>query len=173
MHLRGRRLKFTAVLGFVVLSLTGFTGHGHHGIGKSHGSGGGGCSSGSQDHDSSTSHRHTYYDDDDDYGSTGSGGSGVSSTPTATPLQDATTRLVSCATVKHPYATVEVSNPNGTSGTFSVDVTFKDANGGAVDTRLDRVDVPAVGTVTVHEYVSGSAARVDHCDLDDLARPVS
>jgi hypothetical protein len=173
MHLRGRRLKFTAVLGFVVLSLTGFTGHGHghHGIGKSHGSGG--CSSSSQDHDSSTSHRHTYYDDDDDYGSTGSGGSGVSATPTASSLQDATTRLVSCATAKEPYAIVEVTNPNGTSGTFSVDVTFKDANGGDVDTRLDQVDVPAGGTVAVREYVSGSAARVDHCDLDDLARPVS
>src|SRR3954467_4160314 len=72
MHLRGRRLKFTAVLAFVVLALTGFTGHrtgksrspsGHGGT--SHSSGGG-CSSSAQDHDSSSSSRsHRYYDDDD------------------------------------------------------------------------------------------------------------
>lgn len=61
MHLRGRRFKFTAVLAFVVLSLTGFTGHSHshsrHGVSKSHGyhgSSGGGCSSSAQDHDGSS-----------------------------------------------------------------------------------------------------------------------
>lgn len=49
MHTRTRTLKFTAVLTFVVLGLTGFTGrhHSRHG-----GSGGGGCSSSHQDHDS-------------------------------------------------------------------------------------------------------------------------
>src|SRR5690242_8720370 len=93
MHLRGRRLKFTAVLGFVVLSLTGFTGHGHHSIGKHHGSGGGGCSSSSQDHDSSSSGSHRYHDDDDDYGSSGSSG-GSSSYSTPSGHQDGTARLV-------------------------------------------------------------------------------
>ncbi|MFJ9537063.1 hypothetical protein ACIRPX_07395 [Streptomyces sp. NPDC101225] len=168
MHLRGRRLKFTAVLGFVVLSLTGFTGHGHHGVRKSrgsHGSSGGGCSSSAQDHDSSTITRRTSYG----HGRSGSAGS----TPTASRLRDATTRLVSCATATRPYATVEVTNPNGTDGTFTVDVTFEDAGNAAVGSRLDQVDVPANGTVTVRAYVSGGAARVDHCALARSARPVS
>ncbi|MCX4881543.1 MULTISPECIES: hypothetical protein [unclassified Streptomyces] len=184
MHLRGRGLRYTAVLAFVVLSLTGFTGrsHGHHGIGKSHGSshhGGGGCSSSAQDHDSSSSSSHRYYDDDDDdYGSSSgsSGGSvGTTPTPTATSLQDATVKLVRCASAKAPYATVEVTNPNAAGGTFTVSVTFKDKRDEYVVTGFADVDVPANDTATAKVQVGSASlvASVDHCDVDESARASS
>ncbi|POX56924.1 hypothetical protein C3489_01290 [Streptomyces sp. Ru71] len=186
-----RGIRLTAVCTLVVLSLTGFStsrGHGHHGSGS-----GGGCSSSHQDHDTSSgsSGGGAYKDDDDSYGSGGSGsygnshhdydddndttgGSSGSSGATATEsLQDATARLVSCATKKTPYATVEVTNPNATEGFFAVTIHFRDAKGEAVRTQLDEVDVPANGTVTVREYVGADeAARVDHCDLEDAAPSV-
>lgn len=160
MNTRGRTLKYTAVIGFVVLSLTGFSGR-HHGIGKHH-HGGGGCSSSSQDHD--TSSRTT----------TTTGGSGAYSSPSrAASLSPAMAVLLKCATVKQPYATVEVSNPNHTAGTFEVTVTFRDAKNAVVDTKVSRVRVPASGTVTAKAAVSGSSARVDHCEVQDLAPAVS
>ncbi|MGW2518864.1 hypothetical protein ACWC09_17995 [Streptomyces sp. NPDC001617] len=160
MNTRGRTLRFAAVIGFVVLSLTGFSTGRHHGIGKHHSSGG--CSSSSQDHDTSS------------HSNTTTGGSGSYSSSTAASASPAMAVLVSCATVKQPYATVEVSNPNDTAGTFEVTVTFKDAKGGVVASQVDKVDVPASGTVTVHEQVGGgSVARVDHCEVEDLAPAAS
>jgi hypothetical protein len=99
MHTRTRTLRFTAVLAFVVLSLTGFsTGrHGGH-----HGSGGGGCGSSHQDHDTSssssgstsgsTSGGGSYDDPDDDYyGSTGTtGGTGTTGSTATTGSTGAT-----------------------------------------------------------------------------------
>jgi hypothetical protein len=183
MHLRGRRLKFTAVLAFVVLALTGFTGHGSgksrsrsgH-VGTSHSSGGG-CSSSAQDHDSSSSSRsHRYYDDDDyddSYGSSSSsGGSTVSRASTSSGREDGTARLVSCATVKAPYATVEVGNPNARRSSFDVHITFEDAAGLTVDGTIQKVTVPAKGKKTVRVPVtnaSQNAAQVDHCALDPVA----
>src|SRR3954451_13611914 len=180
MHLRGRRLKFTAVLAFVVLALTGFTGHGSgksrsrsgH-VGTSHSSGGG-CSSSAQDHDSSSSSRsHRYYDDDDSYGSSSStGGSTVSRASTPSGHEDGTARLVSCATVKAPYATVEVGNPNARRSSFDVHITFEDAAGLTVDGTIQKVTVPAKGKKTVRVPVtnaSQNAAQVDHCALDPVA----
>ncbi|WP_327691233.1 hypothetical protein OG870_20380 [Streptomyces sp. NBC_00461] len=185
MHLRGRGLKYTAVLAFVVLSLTGFTGrsHGHHGIGKSHGignshGGGGGCSSSAQDHDSSSSSSHRYYDDDDDYSSSGSsgssGGSGGTSSTTAS-LQDATVKLVRCASATAPYATVEVTNPNAVAATFSVSVTFKDKRDEYLVTGFADVEVPANDTATAKVQVGSASlvASVDHCDVDESARATS
>ncbi|NUP40843.1 MAG: hypothetical protein HOY76_28460 [Streptomyces sp.] len=160
MNTRGRTLKYSAVIGFVILSLTGFSGR-HHGIGKHHS--GGGCSSSSQDHD--TSSRTT---------TTTTGGSGSYSSPnTAASSSPAMAVLLTCATVKQPYATVQVSNPNGTAGTFEVTVTFRDAENAVVDTKVSRVRVPASGTVTAKAAVSGSSARVDHCEVQDLAPAVS
>ena len=104
MNSRGNTLKLTAVSALVVLTLTGFsTGRSSGGSGD----GGGGCSSSSQNHDSSSSHR----DDDDDYDA-GSGGTGGSGGNASTSLRDATVELVTCASQKTPYATVEVTNPN-------------------------------------------------------------
>ncbi len=198
MRIRGRRLKFTAVLVLVVLALTGFStgrgrggGHGHGG-----GSGGGGCSSSSQDHDSSRSSTSgggygggSYDSDDDSYGSSGSGGSGggssytrrpnYGSTPTSSngsgsrkALQDGTAKLVSCATPARPYATVEVSNPNGREADFSVSVTFEDAQGITVIDRYGDVTVPAKGKATVDVQVGGGTGlvdSVDHCEVDRQA----
>jgi hypothetical protein len=198
MQTRGRRLRFTAVLVLVVLALTGFSSgrgrggsHGHRG-----GGGGGGCSSSSQDHDSSrssTSSGGAYgtggsygSDDDDDYsGSSGStGGSSYTrrpdygSTPTSSSgsgsrkaLKDGTARLVSCATPAAPYATVEVSNPNGRTADFSVSVTFEDDRGITVVSRYGDVTVPANGTATVDVRVGGSGLvdSVDHCEVDRQA----
>ncbi|MET7478646.1 hypothetical protein ABZT17_30370 [Streptomyces sp. NPDC005648] len=153
MHSRGRTLRFAAVTGFVVLSLTGFATGRHHGIGKHHS--GGGCSSSSQDHDTS-SHTTT---------TTTTGGGG--STPSASPAMAV---LLSCATVKQPYTTVEVSNPNGTAGTFEVTVNFDDEGGHLLSVAHPKVEVPANGTETVRVDAGAALLKhLDHCDVRDLA----
>ncbi|MGW6543664.1 hypothetical protein ACWGBH_12560 [Streptomyces massasporeus] len=200
MQIRGRRLRFTAVLVLVVLALTGFSSG--RGRGGSHGGGGsgsgGGCSSSSQDHDSSRSSSSSGgsygssgssggsygSDDDDDYYGSSSGGSSYTrrpnhgTTPTSSsgsssrkPLEDGTARLVSCATSARPYATVEVSNPNGRKADFSVSVTFEDDRGITVVSRYGDVTVPANGRATVDVRVGGSGLvdSVDHCDVDRQA----
>ncbi|MBY8343479.1 LEA type 2 family protein [Streptomyces spinosirectus] len=177
MHSRGRSLKFTAVLGFVVLSLTGFTGHSHHSRSHGHyGDSGGGCSSSSQDHDSSSYSSHNrYYDDDDyddSYGGSGSGGTSVSTSSSPSGHEDGTARLVSCATVKHPYATVEITNPNAVKSGFDVHITFEDADNMTVNGTIKEFTVPANGTKTVRIPVDNAeeaAPQVDHCDLDPVA----
>ncbi|MET9577615.1 hypothetical protein ABZY30_18985 [Streptomyces massasporeus] len=201
MQIRGRRLRFTAVLVLVVLALTGFSSGRGRGGSHGHGGGGGGCSSSSQDHDSSRSSSSSggsygssgssggsYGSDDDDdyYGSSGgsSGGSSYTrrpaygSTPTSSSgsgsrkaLEDGTARLVSCATSARPYATVEVSNPNGRKADFSVSVTFEDAQGITVVSRYGDVTVPANGRATVDVRVGGSGLvdSVDHCEVDRQA----
>lgn len=176
MQARGRRLRFTAVLALVVLTLTGFSTGRHHSSRHRSGSsgGGGGCSSSSQDHDSSSS-------------STSGGTSGGSSythrptyrsTPTSTAsgsggdsLLDGTAKLVSCATAKKQYATVEVTNPNDRKAAFSVDVTFKDAQDNEVDFNYEDVKVPANGKATVRVPVLGTSTPVDHCEVDPRATP--
>jgi hypothetical protein len=180
MHTRGRRLKLTAVLALTVLTLTGFSTGRHHSSSR-HGSsgGGGGCSSSSQDHDTSTSSGSS------SSGGSSSGSSGGSSythrpnyrsTPTSTAtsgsgssLQDGTAKLVSCATAKKQYATVEVSNPNSRKATFSVDVTFKDAQDNEVDFNYADVKVPANGKATVRVRVLGTSTPIDHCEVDPRA----
>jgi hypothetical protein len=184
------------VLVLVVLALTGFsTGRGRGGSHGHGGSGGGGCSSSSQDHDSSRSSTSgggysggSYDSDDDDhYGNSGGSGGGGSSytrrpdygsTPTSSSgsgsrkaLQDGTAKLVSCATPARPYATVEVSNPNGREAAFSVSVTFEDAQGITVIDRYGDVTVPAKGTATVDVQVGGTGLvdSVDHCVVDRQA----
>ncbi|WP_234336900.1 hypothetical protein [Streptomyces xylophagus] len=146
-----------------VLTLTGFsTGRHHSGSRHKSGSsgGGGGCSSSRQDHDTSTNRRSNYRSTP---GSTASSGSGTSS------LQDGTAKLVSCATAKKRYATVEVSNPNNRKATFSVDVTFKDAQDNEVDFNYADVKVPANGRATVRVPVLGTSTPVDHCKVDQEA----
>jgi hypothetical protein len=190
MQIRGRKLRFTAVLVLVVLALTGFSsGRGRGGSG----SGGGGCSSSSQDHDSSRtstssggsygSSGGSYGSDDDDHGSSGGGSytrrPNYGSTPTSSSgsgsgkaLKDGTARLISCATPAAPYATVEVRNPNGRKAAFSVSVTFEDAQGITVVDRYGDVTVPANGTATVGVRVGGGAGlveSVDHCEVDGQA----
>jgi hypothetical protein len=172
MQLRGRRLKFTAVAALVVLSLTGFsTGRGHRGGGD--GGGGGGCSSSSQSHDSSsssggTSGSGTYrdYDDDDDYTDDTYDDSGSSDATTS--LQDATVKLIDCATPTDAYATVEVTNPNAEGAYFTVTVDFLDADSDRVELGSADEFVAANETATVQVDLSspGVATRVDRCVAD-------
>ncbi|MDV9172172.1 hypothetical protein R6V09_18905 [Streptomyces sp. W16] len=174
MQTRGRRLRFTAVLALTVLTLTGFSTGRHHSSSSRHGhgsgGGGGGCSSSSQDHDTSTSstsggssggssytRRPNYRSTPD---STASSGSGTSS------LLDGTANLVSCATAKRRYATVEVSNPNSRRAGFAVHVTFLDAENTEVDYNLAGVQVPAKGKATVRVPVGDTSTPVDHCEVD-------
>ncbi|WP_030989521.1 hypothetical protein [Streptomyces sp. NRRL WC-3744] len=179
MHRRGHMLRLTAVSVLVVLALTGFKSRGH-----GHGGSGGGCSSSSQDHDSSSSTssgggygsgtHHDYDDDDDYYGDDTSAGSsgGSAGTPTPSEHQDGTARLVSCATAKKPYATIEVTNPNAADSSFDVHITFEDADDKTVDGTIKEVDVPASGTRTIRVPLTNAkenATEVDHCDLDPVA----
>ncbi|MFD8235027.1 hypothetical protein ACFV20_24500 [Streptomyces sp. NPDC059696] len=193
MQTRGRGLRFTAVLVLVVLALTGFSSGRGRGGSHGHGGGGGGCSSSGQDHDSSSSSTSgggsystgggSYGSDDDDYGSTGGGSytrrPDYGSTPTsssgsgsAKALKDGIARLVSCATPAAPYATVEVSNPNGRTADFSVAVTFEDERGITVVDRYGDLTVPAHGKATVDVRVGGGTGlvdSVDHCEVDGQA----
>ncbi|WP_149548712.1 hypothetical protein [Streptomyces marokkonensis] len=169
---RGNTLKLTAVSALVVLTLTGFsTGRGHGG--NSGDGGGGGCSSSDQNHDSSgTGGSHRDYDDDDDYGDTGAGSGGSSSgTSASSSLQDATVELLTCASKKTPYATVEVTNPNTVAGTFTVTVTFENGTGGMLASRTQTVDVPAGDTATARVDAGDGAdvTRVAECDPDPYA----
>jgi len=168
MQTRGRRLRFTAVLALTVLTLTGFSTGRHHSSRHGSSGGGGGCSSSSQDHDTSTSSGGTSggssYTRRPDYrstpDSTASSDSGTSS------LLDGTAKLVSCATAKKRYATVEVSNPNSRKAGFAVHVTFLDAQNTEVDYNLAGVQVPAKGKATVRVPVHDTSTPVDHCEVD-------
>ncbi|MEG8281179.1 hypothetical protein [Streptomyces sp. AHA2] len=176
----------------VVLALTGFSSG--RGRGGGHGGDGGGCSSSSQDHGgaSSSGSGGAYgsggsygsddtYGDDDDHGTSGAGSStrrpNHGSAPTSSPgsgrgggLEDGTARLVSCATPSAPYATVEVSNPNGRKATFSVSVTFVDESGLTVVDRHADVTVPGDDKATVRvEVGAGPVGSVDDCRADRRA----
>ncbi|MFE2532134.1 hypothetical protein [Streptomyces sp. NPDC059371] len=188
MHIRGRRLRFTAVSALVVLALTGFS-SGRHGS-RSHHSGGG-CSSSSQDHDSSST--------SGSGGSSGSGdGSGTSTddsggatyrsrptdrstttapspSRTAQPLKDGTAVLVHCASTDDPYATVEIRNPNGRDGIFALKISFKDRNGVTIIESGDQVSVPAKDKTTYRVPVAGAGGgvdQIDHCEVDPRATTV-
>ncbi|MGW1007175.1 hypothetical protein [Streptomyces sp. NPDC002520] len=194
MTTRGRGIRFTAVLALVVLALTGFSRHGHssrHGSG----SGGGGCSSSHSDHDTSsssssssssgggsydTSGGSSYGSDDD--GSSGYSGTGggytrrpthrVTSSPsgsgTGSALKDGTARLISCASDKRPYATVEITNPNSREAYFQAWVTFyDDAGSSLLVNSSSEVSVPAHGKATARVTVGDDLlASVDHCQAD-------
>ncbi|MGW6291726.1 hypothetical protein [Streptomyces sp. NPDC055058] len=179
MRFRGNTLRLTAVSALVVLTLTGFSTGRHRG---GDGGGGGGCSSSSQNHDSSpkSGGYRDHDDDDDDYdygsGSSGSGGTGGEPTATATStLTDATVELLSCASKSARYATVRVTNPNLSDGSFTVRVVFENRAGARITTARQQVDVPADDTVTVRVPVGGDAkraARVAHCEPDREAPAV-
>ncbi|MHB9860969.1 hypothetical protein [Streptomyces sp. YIM S03343] len=175
MYTRGRSLRFTAVVTLVVVSLTGFSTGRHHstrhrsGSHSSSGSGGG-CSSSHQDHDGYKSSGSTYKKRH----STPSSTTGGSST---TALQDGTAVLVSCASKKRPYATVEVTNPNGKKAGFRFSVDFLDDNNDSVDYAVQTATVPAKSSTKVkvpfnkHDGVQadGPLSLVDHCFVDPSA----
>jgi hypothetical protein len=182
MYMGGRRLRFTAVSAMVVLALTGFS----SGRDRGHGSisDGSGCSSSSQDHDSSTSggggsHGNWPSGDSHDPG-TNARNRGGSSQPASTaspsshaarPLKDGIALLVQCASMEDPYATVEIRNPNGRDGLFTVKVAFKDKHGYTVIDTSDQVSVPAKDKTTFRVAVasSGRVDMIDHCHIDPTA----
>jgi hypothetical protein len=180
----------------VVLALTGFSRGGHsRGHGSDGGGGGSGCSSPHQDHDTSSGSGGVAKDDGSGYGSDydsgyGSGyggyrgsyhdyddtdddtsGSGSSGTYDST-LEDATTELLSCATPKKPYATVRVTNPNDTAGTFEVTITFTGAGGSVISSVVKKASVPANDSATVRiepDLPAERVRRLNHCDLEPTA----
>lgn len=173
MRQRGNTLRLTAVSALVVLTLTGFSAGRGHG-GSSGDGGGGGCSSSSQNHDSSSgsgggSHRDHDDDDDDDYDGTGGSGGDAGSTPP--PLRDAIVNLLTCASEKTGYATVEVTNRNTVTGTFTVTVAFEDDAGTRLVSRTQDVTVLAGETATARVHVGEGTyvTRVAGCDPDPYA----
>ncbi|MDF3300522.1 hypothetical protein [Streptomyces tropicalis] len=176
MNSRGRTLRLAGVSAAVVLCLTGFTGrsHGHSYSHSRHSSGGGGCSSSHQDHDTST-HRSRGYGSSGGYRTPYRNRHTPSSSPTGTTRQDATARLLRCASAKTPFATVEVANPNSASGTFTVTVGFRDAGDLPLVSRPRQVQVPARGKATVKVPVAtaADAAKVAHCVVDSVAPPAT
>lgn len=178
MHRRGHILKLTAVSVLVVMALTGFSskGRSHGGSdGDSSGGGGGGCSSSSQDHDSTSSSGgsgSTYDDyDGDDYAGTSGGSGDYSPTPTSSPVQDATVELVVCTSVRQPYATVTVTNPNPGSEFFTVTVDFLDAKNRRVGRSTEDVYVGGneMERVEVDLPHPDLVAKVDHCRAEPNA----
>ncbi|QES31211.1 hypothetical protein DEJ47_02445 [Streptomyces venezuelae] len=175
------------------MGLTGFTTGRGHGGGSRHGDGGGGggCSNSSQDHDSSSSSGSggtsgsstsgSGYDDDDDvYGGgthrrlpTDDSGSSSSSGSGGKRTEDATAKLVRCATKAAPYATVQVTNKNDKAGRFWVSVTFVDADGITVVEQSEKVRVPGDGKATARVEVGGGGlvGSVKHCEVDPQALP--
>ncbi|MFJ3663003.1 hypothetical protein ACIPPM_21350 [Streptomyces sp. NPDC090119] len=102
---------------------------------------------------------------------------GRRSTSTASPggtarsLKDGTAVLVKCATTDAPYATVEVRNPNGREGVFTVRINFQDDHGRTVSDGSDEVSVPAQEKATVLVLVSNMdrVREIDHCEVDPKA----
>ncbi|MGW4227009.1 hypothetical protein ACWEG1_26520 [Streptomyces bauhiniae] len=201
MYTWGRKLRFTAVSATVVLALTGFSSSRGHGGSSHHGSGGGCSNSSQDHDSSSVSGIDDSvgsdpYGDDDSYDGSSSSGAydlgastggsdggtyrsrpGSRSTPTASSggrahaLKDGTAELVECASVDASYATVEVRNPNGRQGLFTVKVTFLDEHGSQLADASDQVSVPAMDKATVRLPVAGSGRvdEIDHCEVEPRA----
>jgi hypothetical protein len=100
----------------------------------------------------------------------------TTSTPSAggtgTGLEDGRARLISCATDKRPYATVEITNPNRRDAYFQVWVTFYDAEGTSLlVTSASEVRVSAQGKATARVTVDDRSllASIDHCQADPEA----
>ncbi|TGN79483.1 hypothetical protein E5083_07610 [Streptomyces bauhiniae] len=70
-----------------------------------------------------------------------------------------------------PYATVEVRNPNGRQGLFTVKVTFLDEHGSHLGDASDQISVPAEDKATVRLPVAGSGRvdEIDHCEVEPRA----
>ncbi|MEU9271578.1 hypothetical protein AB0E04_40050 [Streptomyces sp. NPDC048251] len=132
-------------------------------------------SSGSDGYDSGTS-------TGDSGTSTGDSGAGAwpterptptasSSGDTSRPLKDGTAVLIHCASMDDPYATVEVRNPNGREGLFTMKIDFKDEHGFTIVDASRQVWVSAKDRATVRVAVAGTGRvdKIDHCEVDPRA----
>ncbi|MET7988748.1 MULTISPECIES: hypothetical protein [unclassified Streptomyces] len=97
-----------------------------------------------------------------------------SSGSAARPLNDGTAVLIRCASADDPYATVQVRNPNGRDGLFTVRVTFKDEQDVTVIDTSDQVSVSAKDKATLRVPVAGAGRvdEIDHCEVNPRATAV-
>ncbi|OQR64588.1 hypothetical protein B6E66_08275 [Streptomyces maremycinicus] len=178
MYMRGRRSRFIAVSATAVLALTGFSSGSE-----------GGCASSGQDHDSSStpgSSSSPSAGDADSSGTKTGAGSGSStpvpptppSTPTSSPsadtdkpLKPAAAALVHCASMDDPYATVEVKNPNGREGLFTMKISFTDERGFTLVDHSEQLLMSAKETRTVRVALAstGRVDEIEHCEVDPRA----
>ncbi|MEW2414287.1 hypothetical protein AB0953_11265 [Streptomyces sp. NPDC046866] len=145
----GRRIRFSAALAVVVLSLTGFSsGHGKHG------SGGHGCSS-SKSHGSSSDSNST------------SSTSGSSKNKKSDAPAHAT--VVSCAAPGRTKAVLQVTSDLDTQRTVDVPLTFE-GNAGTVDRTSVRVTLKPreTQTVTVPMVNAGKVGDVQRCQVGKI-----
>lgn len=156
----GRRIRFAAVLAFVVLALTGFSSSGGSGSGsgngKSKSSSGGGCSSSKSGKPKKKSH-----------GGSGSGGGSAtaSATPTGSPAAPpAHAEVVTCAGQGRTKATLKVTSDVAGARTFRVPLVFEGA-AGPVDSASVEVALEAreSRTVEVAMTLPAQAADVRGC----------
>ncbi|MFJ8214282.1 hypothetical protein [Streptomyces sp. NPDC096033] len=149
----GRRMKFTAVIVGVVLSLTGFSAHGRHGGG----SGGHGCSSGKSSHSSGNDVNSN--NSSTSSGSTGSGKGNKSDAP-------AHATVLSCAAPGRTKAVLQVTSDLDTQRTVDVPLTFE-GNAGTVDRTSVRVTLKPreTQTVTVAMANPGKVNEVQRCQV--------
>ncbi|GAA4803285.1 hypothetical protein GCM10023220_35620 [Streptomyces ziwulingensis] len=86
-------------------------------------------------------------------------------------MKDGTAVLKHCASMDDPYATVEVRNPNGREGLFTVRISFKDRTGFTLIDTVDQVSAPAKDTATYRVPVAstGRVDEIDHCVVEPRA----
>ncbi|MEU6865058.1 hypothetical protein ABZ924_17530 [Streptomyces sp. NPDC046876] len=144
----GRRIRFSAALAVVVLSLTGFSsGHGKHG------SGGHGCSSGKS---------HSSSNDSNSNSSSGSSKNKQSGAP-------AHATVVSCAGSGRPLAELQVTSDLDTERNVDVPVTFE-GKAGTVDQMTVRVTLKPRETrkVPVPMANPGKVGDVQRCQVGKI-----
>ncbi|WP_332758843.1 hypothetical protein [Streptomyces sp. MT206] len=152
----GRRIRFAAVLAFVVLALTGFSSSGGSGNGsgsgksksKSNSSSGGGCSSSKSGKPKKKSHG-------------GSGSATASATPTGSPAAPpAHAEVVTCAGQGRTKATLKVTSDVTGAHTFRVPLVFEGA-AGPVDSATVEVALEARESRTVEVAMTLPARAAD------------
>ncbi|MFJ5632690.1 hypothetical protein ACIQF5_08565 [Streptomyces goshikiensis] len=149
----GRRIRFAAVLAFVVLALTGFSSSGGSGngsgSGKSKSGSGGGCSSSKSGKPKKKSH-----------GGSG-GGATASATPTGSPAAPpAHAEVVTCAGQGRTKATLKVTSDVAGARTFRVPLVFQGA-AGPVDSASVEVALEARESRTVEVAMTLPARAAD------------
>ncbi|MFD8990842.1 hypothetical protein ACFVZ4_22600 [Streptomyces goshikiensis] len=148
----GRRIRFAAVLAFVVLALTGFSSSGGSGNGsgsgksKSNSSSGGGCSSSKSGKPKKKSH---------------GGSATASATPTGSPAAPpAHAEVVTCAGQGRTKATLKVTSDMTGARTFRVPLVFEGA-AGPVDSASVEVALEARESRTVEVAMTLPARAAD------------
>ncbi|MFE3609496.1 hypothetical protein [Streptomyces goshikiensis] len=154
----GRRIRFAAVLAFVVLALTGFSSSGGSGngsgSGKSKSGSGGGCSSSKSGKPKKKSH-----------GGSGGGSATASATPTGSPAAPpAHAEVVTCAGQGRTKATLKVTSDVAGARTFRVPLVFQGAAGPVDSASVEVALEPRESrTVEVAMTLPARAADVRGC----------